>query len=385
MKFRHIIKRDLFFFRRSNGATLLLAAVCCAILTGALLVGDSVQYSLKRLAQMRLGQKTQYAMPTGDRFFRQELASEIAKDSKATVAPVLAVKGILEAPDGSTRVNNINVYGVNKQFWQLASNSGQVIPFELTRPIDGLLLYDISISESLQSRLADIEGDFLLRIQKPTALSRDLIFSTENADSQAWPIKIAGITPDDVMGRFSLQTLQEPPLNIFVPIDWLAEKIAQPDMANLLLAGDAGSLSEMEARLKQSATLTDYGLELRHIESQNVFELRSPRIFLDAAIGKTAKQTGTGAAAVLTYFVNEIRSGKKTTPYSMVAGLDASSGLVLGDDEIAINEWLANDLNIDEGAAIELTYFQVTPTRKLVEQTHTFTVTRVVPMMGAVC
>lgn len=369
MKFRHIIKRDLFFFRRSNGATLLLAAVCCAILTGALLVGDSVQYSLKRLAQMRLGQKTQYAMPTGDRFFRQQLASEIAKDSKATVASVLAVKGILETPDGSTRVNNINVYGVKSSFWKLADK-----PFDAEEKV--------YISESLKSRLTDINDDFLLRIQKSTALSRDLIFSTDSADSQAWPITIADVIADDAMGRFSLQTLQEPPLNVFVPIDWLAEKIDQPDKANLLLAGDAGSLSELETRLKQSATLADYGLELRHIESQNVFELRSPRIFLDAAIGETATQTGTGAAAVLTYFVNQIRAGDKTTPYSMVAGLDASSGLVLGDNEIAINEWLANDLNIDEGAAIELTYFQVTPTRKLVEQTHTFTVTRVVPMMG---
>ncbi|MHC4553102.1 MAG: ABC transporter permease [Planctomycetota bacterium] len=370
MKFWQIIKRDLFFFRRGNLATLLLAAVCCAILTGALLVGDSVQYSLKRLGQMRLGQRTQYAMSTGDRFFRQELASEIANAPDVLVVPVLAVKGILETPDGSTRVNNLNVYGVNETFWQLADESFSAES-------------GVYVNESVRSRLSDLKGEYLLRVQKPTALSRDLIFSTENADSQAWNIKVDDVIPDDMMGRFSLQTLQEPPLNVFVPIGWLAEKIEQPGKANLLLVPNGWTgLETLENQLKESIELADLELELKRIESQNVLELRSPRIFLDAPIGETAKLAGSGGMGLLTYFVNEIRSGNKTTPYSMVAGLDASSGLALGDDEIAINEWLSIDLDVDEGDTVELTYFQVTPTRKLVEQTHTFTVARVVPVMG---
>ena len=69
MTFFQIIKQDFRFYRRTSGVTLLLAAVCCAILTGAMLVGDSVQHTLRQMAQMRLGEKTQWAMATGDRFF----------------------------------------------------------------------------------------------------------------------------------------------------------------------------------------------------------------------------------------------------------------------------------------------------------------------------
>ncbi len=377
MHFWQILKRDLLFYRRSHLGMVLLAAVCCAILTGALLVGDSVQYSLRRLGEMRLGAKTRLAMSSGDKFFRQELASKLSKASNTTVVPVLSVKGILETADGSIRVSDLNVYGVDLRFWRLIPPPGQAI----NSPIES----GVAVSESVQARLGSLDGEYLLRMQLPTALSRDLIFSTEAGDSQAWPIEISGVVSDDGMGRFSLQTLQEPPLNVFVPIEWLAEKMGHDGKANLLLIGEeltpVGSPEDFSQYFKQSATLADVGLELRRIESENVFELRSPRIFLDARM-ETIADAGVGGAKVLTYFVNEIRAGEKATPYSMVAGLDEAAGLVLEDDEIAINEWLANDLNADEGDTIELTYFQVTPTRKLIEQTHTLKVGAVVPMMG---
>ena len=94
----------------------LLAAVCCAVMTGAMLVGDSVQHTLRKMGQLRLGQRTRYAMSTGDRFFTLALSEKLSGDVEKGIGgvPVLAVKGILESPDGSIRVNNLNVYGVEK-------------------------------------------------------------------------------------------------------------------------------------------------------------------------------------------------------------------------------------------------------------------------------
>jgi len=54
----------------------------------------------------------------------------------------------------------------------------------------------VHISQSVEARLSGTNGEFLLRLQKSTALSRDLIFSTEGGDSQAWEIKIADVIPD---------------------------------------------------------------------------------------------------------------------------------------------------------------------------------------------
>lgn len=381
MTFVQILKRDLLFYRRPNLTMILLAAVCCAILTGAKLVGDSVRHTLRQIAEMRLGQRTRFAMSTGDHFFRQSLSDEIAGNTETNVGfvPVLAVKGILETPDGSIRVNNLNVYGVKSPFWQFAGPIGQTFS---SRPVRG-----VNISESVKARLNGTEGEFLLRIQQSTVLSQDLIFSTEGGDSQAWEIKIADVIPDEAMGRFDIQASQEPPLNVFVPIDWLAEKIDQPQKANLLLVADGwSSQDDLESRLKECVMPEDLEVDIRRIETEDVFELRSSRIFLDEPIVDAAMQSGRGAYGVFTYFVNEIRCGEKSVPYSTVSALGSNDGqglfADLRTDEIIINEWLADELNANPGDVIQLTYYQLTPTRILVEQQADFTVRQVVPMMG---
>ncbi len=378
MKFFQIVKRDVFFYRRNHLATSLLAMVCCAVLTGALLVGDSVRHSLLRLSQMRLG-KVQYACSTGDRFFRQELATELQRKSESLlIMPVLAFKGNLESPDGSVRINNLNVYGVNDQFFQLDGPSGSRCACE---PVHGF-----HISESVASRLSDIHGDFLLRMQLPSHLSRDLIFSTDADDSQAWEVDIAGIIPDEAMGRFSLQAQQSPPLNVFVPIEWLAEKMQAPGKANMLLCGvdgpDYTQAEELAAVLKEVIELEDMGLEFRKISEPNMLELRTPQVFLDAAVGEAALQSGSNAAGIFTYFVNEISSGDKSVPYSTVAGVDSSFLPGLGKNKIAVNEWLSIQLNVGVGDTVKIRYFKITPTRELIEETTEFTVGRVVPVMG---
>ncbi|MHC5179306.1 MAG: hypothetical protein ACYSOS_02145, partial [Planctomycetota bacterium] len=176
MTFFQIIKQDFRFYRRTSGVTLLLAAVCCAILTGAMLVGDSVQHTLRQMAEMRLGEKTQWAMATGDRFFRQELAEELERKTESLmIVPVLALNGILESPDGSIRVNDINVYGVNGDFIQLKG------------PLEQAL--DFAVSQSLWARL-EKPGEYLLRLQSTSQLSNDMIFTTDSPGSQAWSIKI---------------------------------------------------------------------------------------------------------------------------------------------------------------------------------------------------
>ncbi|MHC4961586.1 MAG: ABC transporter permease, partial [Planctomycetota bacterium] len=290
-------------------------------------------------------------------------------------------KGILESPDGSTRINNLNIYGMREGFHHLASPPGLYMNLEVPA---------VSVSESVAARI-NLPGEYLLRLQSTSQLSNDMIFTTESFGSQAWSVKIEGVLPDDAMGRFSLQASQEPPLNVFVPIEWLAEIAGVADKANMLLVGIDGKNHTtdegLSAALKEVIELEDLGLETRKIEAENMFELRTPRIFLDKPIADAAMKTGKGAFGIFTYFVNEIRSGDRAVPYSTVSAIDAEAGTsILSDlkaDEIIINEWLADELDADEGDSIELTYFQLTPTRKLIEQASVFTVRQVVPMMGS--
>ncbi len=118
MKKTKLILKSLSFYRRTHLSVLLGTLVTTAILTGALIVGDSVKFSLKRIALLRLG-NTQYAIKTNDRFFRQKLATELSDDLNIITAPLLKLDGIAINSSKQTRANKIQVIGVNENFWKI--------------------------------------------------------------------------------------------------------------------------------------------------------------------------------------------------------------------------------------------------------------------------
>jgi putative ABC transport system permease protein len=89
------------------------------------------------------------------------------------------------------------------------------------------------------------------------------------------------------------------------------------------------------------------------------------------------------ARPILTYFVNEIRLGNQSTPYSFVSapGIPiVPSGMK--DDEIVINEWLARDLDARVNDRIRMAYYVLGPRRDLKELSSEFRVAAVVPLEG---
>src|SRR3954470_22636383 len=71
-----VITKSLAHHWRIHAAVALGVAAATAVLTGALVIGDSVRGSLRHLVLDRLGQIDQ--MLVVDRFFRQQLAAELA-------------------------------------------------------------------------------------------------------------------------------------------------------------------------------------------------------------------------------------------------------------------------------------------------------------------
>ena len=108
-----LILRNLKYYRKSYMGILAGTIISTAVLTGALVVGDSVRYSLVQLTDIRLG-KTRFAIQSGDRFFRQKLAGELAEQTKRQVAAVLQLEGIAVNTDENTQVNQVEVLGVDE-------------------------------------------------------------------------------------------------------------------------------------------------------------------------------------------------------------------------------------------------------------------------------
>ena len=80
MSFWLLIRRSLAYHVRSHLGVIVGAAIGTAALTGALLVGDSVRGSLRDHALERL-QGVSYALSSGDRFFREDLAERLGLTS----------------------------------------------------------------------------------------------------------------------------------------------------------------------------------------------------------------------------------------------------------------------------------------------------------------
>ncbi|MHC4519774.1 MAG: ABC transporter permease, partial [Planctomycetota bacterium] len=382
MSLWQLVARSLGFYWRTHAAVLLAVVVATGVLTGALVVGDSVQYTLRRTVEARLG-RTQFAVVPQDRYFRASLADDLQKRSVADVAPALQVAGIIANDDGSRRVNRVEVLGVDERFYAIGPGDD---PFDHS-DVDAAVL-----SEAVAQRLGVAAGDeVLLRVEKPGLMPRDVPLASDAGRTVAFRLTVQGIAGDSAFGRFDLKANQAASLNVFVPLAWLGEQIEQAGRANMLLAaGIAGAAAsdELNAAVESSWELADAGLELRRLEGTNELELRSRRIFIDESLGAEALGFGGNAVGVLTYFVNEIRSGQQSTPYSTVAALGAGGGdgpIASGmrPDEIVINQWLADDLGARVGDALDLTYYLVGAKRELFERTSRFTVIKIVPIEGA--
>lgn len=372
-----LLLRNLAGHWRAHLGLFLGAVLATAVLVGALAVGDSVRQSLRRIALDRLGD-THLTLAGGSRFFRASLAEGLQSELGAPAAAAIVLSGAVSAPDRSTRAPRAQVVGAGEPFWRLLRAAG-------SPPSDGAVL-SARLAERLQASAGD---EVLLRLEKPSLLSRDAPLSTVADSAVTLRLPVQAILPAAGAGRFGLQAEQIPPENIFVPLDLLARELEQPDRANTLLVGrsEGGPAPTSDAAdevLQMLWELTDAGLELRKPLGDPSTELRTDRVFLDPSIADAAVKTFPGARGILTYLVNGIRSGSRVTPYSMVAAMEGPPVPAgLADDEMVVNEWLASDLDLRPGSRVTLAYFVMGSARELEERTGAFTVRQGIPIAGA--
>jgi putative ABC transport system permease protein len=363
----NLFKANLRFHAHSHLGTFLGVAVASAILVGALAIGDCVRGSLHDLALARIG-RASFAIASTDRLFRSALADDLRGDvSNGLAAAVFQLPGTAATPDDSTRANRVQILGVDAHFWAMAQ---QPPPFAEI-PADSVVL-----NSALARQLRVKPGDtVVLHVQKPSLLSLEAPISPQEDVSAGLRVNVSAVISDAQFGRFGLQANQASPMNAFLPLSVLQGKVDQPGRANLLLTG--APAPDVERRW----TLADADLEFRNVPGG--LELRTGRVFIDPPTVAAATSIAPDSELVLTYFVNELRDGARTTPYSMVTA--AAAPLVpaeMRDDEILVNQWLADDLQAGPGDDVALTYFVLGPAHRLDEKSDHFRVRGVLPMEG---
>jgi len=164
MKSRILILKSIIFYWRTNLGVLFGAAISTAIIVGALVVGDSVRYSLRQITLNRLG-SIEYAMSSGDRFFRSELAKNLSDELAVKTTAILNLTGIAISDGGIQRINGVQVLGIQNDFWQMSESPVNFPDLNADEAI---------VNERLAATLKLKIGDeFLLRVEKSNYLPRE--------------------------------------------------------------------------------------------------------------------------------------------------------------------------------------------------------------------
>jgi len=367
MKRIDLITKSLTRFRRRHLNVVLGTAVATAILVGALVIGDSVRGSLKRIALSRLG-KTQTALHSSDRFFRAELAKEISNELGVPVASVQSLQGMAVFQGGDRRANQIQVLGVGSRFWELAPDNTSVPP-----TVGSGAIINSHLAEKLGCSVGD---ELLIRLDRPDAMPLDTPFARADDMTLTRRITIDNVIDDRQFGRFTLRTTQVAPLNVYLPRERLGEITEMPGRVNTLLMSNV-TADSAQSVLERHFTYEDAELLL---SGHNVgTRIESRRVFIESPLMQKIKQLAESPDILLTYLVNSLEHESKSTPYSFVtAGTDV--GQPLNPNEIAVNDWLASDLNLRTGDSLTLHYYILDTSQKLQEKQRTFAVTRILPM-----
>jgi putative ABC transport system permease protein len=247
MTFLRLLMRNLSFHWRGNFAVLLGVVVGCAVLTGALLVGDSLRGSLRDQTLARLGWVEQTLV--APHFFRQQLGNGVFDSLAGRIGTVLFLQ--TSAAKGESTLRGANLLGVDESFFDPGK-----MPLPLTT---NQAVVNRAVAEQLHLK----EGDEItVQFQKPEAVPQEAGLGKKNVELTSWTLKVGHILdPNEFGAAFSLSPQLQAPRNIFVPLKQLQEQLGVSGKVNVLLAdGDLTKLNEAVAR---HLTLEDWGLKLR--------------------------------------------------------------------------------------------------------------------------
>ena len=424
------MRRSLAYFWQINLAVLLGVIIATAVITGALIVGDSVRGSLKHLVLSRLG-GIDYAL-ISSRFFRQELAVDLSnnptfKKQFRGVAPAVTLQGTVIADNTKSRASKINIYGVDSQFIKLWQYSESIDPKKNDLSPEDLTVFfakntnqifpSIIINESLQKELNAKVGDSLLvAFEQQHDIHRESLLGRRDYSDvvQQFRLTVTKIVPDNGLGRFGLQPHQQLSMNAFIAMSELQLALDVPSKVNTLFVG-ARNVSPnvsnvLQGILSQVWKLSDLGLIFD--QRENYFSIESSQFILPPEIANTIEDLATEqnliSLPIMTYLANQMITNDRMISYAAISAFDIDclrqedeDGLdrtpfgalklvegrypaSLADDEILLNQWAAEDLGLLEtpSATIDVSYYVIEPQEKLVTKNTKFRFKGVVSMSG---
>jgi len=412
-----------------------------AVLTGALLVGDSMRGSLRELTLDRLGRIDEVLVT--DQFFRAELADELAaspgfKEHFSEAVPAILLKASVKWQPGGGKppvwVNGVNLVACDERFWRLGPGGPRTPPRSrklvvLNRPLaDRLGMKSLSKTPSprtplpasgargagfrIGSKIADAPHSRLqvmLYLPNLAAVPTSTPLGRKTKTVKGHDLTVSEIIPAEGLGRFSLRPSQQLPLNAYVSLELgkrlfrrEVERRGRPVNAILVAGNEKSEYPSAEsdrvlARLLRPK-LVDYGIQVDETP-RGYFNVTTERMLLDPVADRLMSEALADEAVqpALTYLANTLAAGQREIAYSTITAVDFTDKpplgpfltpdrkiiQPLGEGQIVLNDWTAADLEAEPGDRIRVTYFEPESTHGAMrERTVTFELAAIARLAG---
>ena len=334
MTLNSLIAQSRKHYRRFYRLVVLAVILMTAVLTGSLLLGDSVRGTLVKRVGERLG-KTETIITSGTGFMNDDLMQQ----------PLMAQAQGYLLMDGFVSIGEkllpVYVWGTDAD----SLSSGEVL-----------------VNEPLRTRLGDVE-DIVLHLPSHNLVPSGSLFVTKSYTTQM-RVHVAGVKSVEEGGNLLLKNEQTLPLNVFVNRQHLAEKMELEGKINLVLSNNIIK----EEELADSWTPALSGIHLTDTS------LTCDGIFIPNEIVEK------GSILYFSYLVNDLIHATDTIPYSFVTAVSEWKGEPLDGQDMILSDYAAKRLHVSEGDSVAMSYFVAKDLKNLETQGQKWRVKRVVPL-----
>ncbi|MDR2039091.1 MAG: ABC transporter permease, partial [Bacteroidales bacterium] len=340
--------RNRKFFFRYYRLVSLAVVITVAVITGSLVVGDSVRATLVRRVAERLG-NTETIIFSRNSFIDKEILN-------TPLFKVPSARGILLTNGFVSRSGKllpVFVWGVDDM--SVPRGSARVNP-----ALAGELL-------------VNAPEDLVLRLPATGMVPSGSLFVTENYTTS---LRLSCDRIVDVKegGNISMKNEQVIPFNIFVNQDELAETLETEGKINLILDSRHISAGELE-------NVWNYSHSGMAVNRKNGFtEITSDRVFLQEKVVETISRNNQNTNRLFSYLANSIGRQGISIPYSFVTAMDTYKGESLPKDGIILPDYSANRLHVKAGDTVEVSYFISEDLKTLSTNTLKFRVWKILPL-----
>lgn len=403
----NLIKQNLKYFLRTNLAVVFGVAIAVSVLTGALLVGDSVRASLKNILLEKIG-STSFVV-SSQNFFREDLTTDIQKDERFRqnfnlIAPMIVIEGAIINEESGLRSAGVQIYGVDERFWDF-HNRGNV-----QTPKDNEVLLSEPLAEELKVRANE---ELQIRIEKPSDIPVESLQGRKDDLGANIRVNFRSSLSSQSLGEFSLRPSQESVHAVFIPLKRLQKELKQDDKVNTILVSEKTQLKQNAHQtindiVKEKASLEDLGVRLRAFDEQKTISLETSSALINDYLHEKTKASSNKlnlkTTEIFSYLANSISANGKEVPYSLVTAVDETTfrqlqssrqSAVSGQQkeerrtadggqraEVLLNDWAAKELNAKTGDTVYLVYYLWQEDGRLVTKSAEFNLAGIIPIEG---